>query len=406
MRIAIINTVCQYGSTGRLAYGVYKTALDMGHECKLYYGRGEASSESGLVKFDSDLEVNLHAAITRLTGGQGRHSTKGTQLLIDYLEKFNADTIILMNLHGYYLNLPVLYDYLSHKDTPIIQMMYDEYSYTGRCPFAYDCNKFKNKCFGNTCKKEYPQSWFFSDAAGMWNIKANFYSKVRNILFLGAPYVAHRAKESTLLKGKKIEEFDEGDDIVNTFFPHDVTDLRKKLSIPNDNKVVLNVAPFSAPRKGVKYYFEGAKKLQDRKDITFIHVGFDGKPDECPSNVIPIGYIRDLKQLSDYYCLADLFVCTSFADTVPNTCIEALGCGVKICGFDISGIPYSACSPYGVYVKAGDVDALVTEISQIKKKSVQSINETRAYAMSRFDQEEYSKRLIQRAILLRSECGL
>ena len=397
MKIAIINTVCKFGSTGRLAHGLYVTSKECGHECKVFYGRGDEFVDNDLVRFESDMEIFFHAFLARVTGRQGHYSKLATNRLIHLLDDFKPDVIILMNLHGYYLSIPLLYTYLSSIETPVIQMLYDEYSFTGRCPFAFDCVRFETHCYGNRCRKDYPKSIFFSNSSGMWKIKQDFYYKKKNILFLGAPYVIERAKNSALLKNKELMVLDEGDDLSGIFYPRDVSDLREELSVPDDNIIILNVAPFSVPRKGVKYYFEAARSLDKKKNISFIHVGFDGSPEECPDNVIPIGYINDLNLLAKYYCLADLFVCTSFADTVPNTCIEALGCGVPVCGFNISGIPFSAPKPYGYYVEPGNVDGLVEVIVNTKKKNESTIDEIRQYALSRYDQKEYFRKLLELA---------
>ena len=58
-------------------------------------------------------------------------------------------------------------------------------------------------------------------------------------------------------------------------FPRNTIALREKLGIPLDNKVVVTVAQLRDPRKGGKFVFEVAKRLENRKDITFVYVGCD-----------------------------------------------------------------------------------------------------------------------------------
>ena len=42
MKILQINSVCGFGSTGRIATDLYKIIEEKGHECVIAYGRGNA----------------------------------------------------------------------------------------------------------------------------------------------------------------------------------------------------------------------------------------------------------------------------------------------------------------------------------------------------------------------------
>jgi len=52
-----------------------------------------------------------------------------------------------------------------------------------------------------------------------------------------------------------------------------------------------------------------------------------------------LGRIEDPNVLAILYSACDLFVCPSRADNLPNTCIEAIACGVPVLGSDAGGIP-------------------------------------------------------------------
>ena len=83
------------------------------------------------------------------------------------------------------------------------------------------------------------------------------------------------------------------------------------------------------------------------------------------------------------------------AETQPNTCIEALSCGTPICGFNISGIPTCAESPYGCFVEPRNVDAMVNVVLQTKKKTKENIEAIRRYAQSRFSSNDYNRKLLE-----------
>ena len=89
----------------------------------------------------------------------------------------------------------------------------------------------------------------------------------------------------------------------------------------------------------------------DRKDITFVFVGYNRSDWDIPSNMITVGYVSSQDKLAEYYSMADLYVCTSLADTFPTTCLNALGCGTPLLGFKAGGVPYCASEPYGTFVE-------------------------------------------------------
>jgi glycosyltransferase involved in cell wall biosynthesis len=282
--------------------------------------------------------------------------------------------------------------------------MWDEYAMTGACSFVFDCNKYESQCKACPHKRDYPISWIFDTSRVLQAKKKHAYA-MDNIAFVAVPYTARCAKRSYLLHDKKIYSADEAVVQKNISYPRDTTELRKELGIPADNKVILNVCVYPEERKGGKYYLETARKCLGHKDISFVHVGFMGDKSECPDNYIPIGFEKDQNRMAAYYSLADLFVCTSFAETQPNTCLEALSCGTPICGFNISGIPTCADPPYGEYVEPRDTDALKDIICARKKKTHNEMLAVVEYARSRFSSEEYNRKLRSIAIEITAAKG-
>lgn len=146
----------------------------------------------------------------------------------------------------------------------------------------------------------------------------------------------------------------------------------------------MTVAQLSDPRKGGIYVFQTAKKLVDRKDISFVFVGCDAEIPMQLDNMITIPFVTSQDELAQYYSLGDLFICTSLADTMPNTCIDALGCGTPIAGFAEAGTPYVAPTEFGTYTPTYDIDALVEVIVQAPQKDENRIKACHEYAIGRF----------------------
>lgn len=395
MKAILINTVSKFGSTGSLTYGFYNYLKEKGHHSIFCFGRGDVSKYSDMILVQDKFSLYKHALFSYITGLQGYYSIKSTKKIIRIIEDANPDLVYLFNLHGYYLNHNILLNFLKERKYKVIQVMFDEYSMTGKCTFSFDCRKYEIGCESCPQVSSYPKSLFLDKSAKIFKDKEKLYNGFNNIAFVSVPYVVSKAKSSRLLANKRLVEIDEGIDLDGIFKPRETKRLRNKLNIPINNKIVLSVAPFSNPRKGGIFYLEAAKKLINFKEITFIHVGFDVDKKICPPNFIPINYVHNQKELAEFYSLADLFVLTSFAETIPNTAMQALGCGTPICGFDIDGIPFTASYPFGTYVEPKNVNQLSQRIIESSKKSSYIIESCRNYALSRYRQEDYYSKLLQ-----------
>ena len=116
MKILQINVVYKDKSTGRTCYEVVKTLEKKGYEGFVAYGRGKHDDENSY-RIGTEVEYYFHNIMSRLTGFQGYFSVFATRRLIKYINKITPDIIHLRNLHSNYLNLPLLFKYLSKKHT-------------------------------------------------------------------------------------------------------------------------------------------------------------------------------------------------------------------------------------------------------------------------------------------------
>ena len=396
MNIAIINTLAKTGSTGKITYAFQQYLKAQGHNAYIFYGRKDEQvlpDEKDIIQIGNDVDRYIHAFLARATGMQGVYSRNASKKMLARFDKLNIQAVCMFNLHGYYLDFPMLFKYLGEKKLSCEYVMLDEYPFLGKCAYSFDCDKFTTECKKCPRLKEYPKSWV-DGSNKMFHVKKDAYKLAPQCTFVGIEYTVDRAKKSAITKDCKFGIADEAIDLRNLFYPRDTSRLRHELKIPEENKVIVTVTPYPNERKGGKYFLEAARKLESRKDITFVHVGFNADTAECPSNYIPIGYVKDQSLLAEYYSLGDLFVHTSTAETIPASILEALACGTPILGFNSSGIPYSADAEHGTFVEPCNVDEMVKVIVQTPIKDDERIQSCRAYAMSRYDSVEYGKKLL------------
>ncbi|MCM1103020.1 MAG: glycosyltransferase [Clostridium sp.] len=391
----IVNTVYQYTSTGQITYWFAKELKKRGHECLIAAGSGE-NTEEGCTVIENKYESYAHYLFSLLTGYEGRFSPIATRKLLALIEEYQPDVIQLFNLHGYYLNIYKLFQYIKQKKIPTVYTMLDEYPYLGHCCYAYDCDEFRKEC--RHCKldrKQYIRTLLFRRGHATYQLKKKAYEGFSDLCFTAPKWVCGRAKQSALLRDKKVYEVDEFVDVHSTYFIKEIGPLREKLQISQEKIIFLNVAVFSDPRKGGAYYLEAARRTEKTNKYVFIHVGYDGSEGNLPANFIPVAYVKNQNELADYFSLADKFICTSMADTMPNTCLESLACGTPVCGFDITGIPYVADQQCGSFVEAGNVNQLIEEIEKTEKKSDAVQRYCRGYALSRYSVEAFCDKMLK-----------
>jgi glycosyltransferase involved in cell wall biosynthesis len=297
-------------------------------------------------------------------------------------------------LHGYYVNEFKLLRFLKQNHIKTIYSMIDEYPYMGKCTNSFGCNKFETKCYHCPQIRDYPKSLLFDRSAKIFEMKKEAYRGFRNIIFTGPQWVLDRAKKSSLIWNMNFANIDEFTDLENVFYPREISGLRNKLGISRDKKIVLNVGPFVYPRKG-GIYFLNIAKLLEKENIIFIHVGYDGKTDKLPANFIPVDYVRDQDKLAEYYSIADLLVCTSLADTMPNVCIEALSCGTPICGFNVDGISFISTPEFGTFVPVFDILSLSLVIKSAPYKTRERSLACRTYSEMRYSKQLFFSKVLK-----------
>lgn len=381
MNIVLINTVAEYGSTGKIVTILKNGYASCGHRVVCYYGsRGENDKRDGFVKITQQREAYFSALAYRITGYQGLFLSRATARLIRALEQQKPDVVHLMNIHGYYLDEFKLLRYLADKSVPVVYSMMDEYAYMGKCPFSYDCEKFKTEC--GTCpnkRTQYPVSWLFDRTKYYFRAKEKAYNAFSNITFVGTPWVIWRAKQSALLKNRNLAIINEPIDLDTYFYPKDVTALREELGIPEENIVILAIATLSSYNKGGVYFLHLFERMKEKKGYSFVYVGYDTEKYGSYEGLIKIPYVSSLEKLSEYCSLADVLVSTTMSDTIPNAAINALGSGTPVCGFDCGGLSFIGINDEEVVklTPIYDIDALEKSVLKKHKKTPELVHKCR-----------------------------
>lgn len=369
MKLIQINTTANWGSTGKIAEDIGKIALENGWESWIAYGRGKPKSESNLIRIGNDFDMHFHGIQSRLFDNHGIASKKVTRQFISQIKNISPDIIHLHNIHGYYLNYPILFDYLKSWGGPVIWTLHDCWTFTGHCAY-YDyikCDKWQTKCYECPQQRSYPAS-FWKDRS-----QANYFDKKKS--FLGCPNLTF-VPVSNWLKRELSKSFLSE---YNAITIHNGIDINLFHPIHNihsysDKKIILGVASVWDKRKGLDEFIKLRKILSN--DYEIILVGLSERQiTTLPKGIKGLKRTESVEQLVSLYNRANVFVNPTLEDNFPTTNLEALACGTPVITYNTGGSPEAIDAETGAAVNYQDIDLLATKIKEFCKSSSSTISQ-------------------------------
>ena len=145
-KIVAINTV-DYGSTGRIMLNIANFARANGYEYWTYsmdekHRKEPVYGHSYYLKYR---EYILHYVLGKVTGSNGFFSIFSTLKLIISIKKIDPDLIHLHNIHGFNINMPILFSYIKKHKKRVVWTLHDCWPFTGHCPHyeMVGCTKWR-----------------------------------------------------------------------------------------------------------------------------------------------------------------------------------------------------------------------------------------------------------------------
>lgn len=361
MRILQINTVVNSGSTGRIAEDIGITLMENGHESYIAYGRGDRPSQSELIKIGSQLDVYQHGIKTLLFDKHGLGSTKATKTFVKKIDEIQPDVIGLHNIHGYYLNYKVLFQYIKTKQIPVLWTFHDCWPFTGHCTFfdSVDCKKWQTHCEQCPIIKNYPKA--LKDRSYLnFEDKKEAFNNVKNLTIVTPSKWLSKNVKKSFLNGYAVEVIHNGIDL-DTFKPD------KRLPHEDEN-LILGVASTWDARKGLNDFVQLRQKLAENYQIVLI--GLSAKQvKDLPHGIKGIERTENVSALVDWYNKATVFVNPTYVDNFPTTNIEALACGTPVITYNTGGSPEAICGETGRVVEKGNIKGLSEAIHRVEKSN-------------------------------------
>lgn len=360
-----INTVVNYTSTGRIAEGIGQTALAAGWRSVIAFGRHPRPSASETINLCDPLGTAAHVLFTRLADRHGLHSRRGTLRLIRELTNVAPDVVHLHNIHGYYLDYRLLFDYLRSTGCPVVWTLHDCWPFTGHCCYfdTVECTRWMSGCGHCPLTRTYPASFVADRSATNWAEKRTVFGNVSCLHFVTPSRWLQSQVSASFLGRHSCETIHNGVDL-STFQPRSDVVLRSRYGL-NRPQLVLAVASDWGPRKGLDQIV-ALRPLLPRETFDIAVVGVTKKQASLlPEGIVPILRTESIHDLASLYAGATVFVNPTLADNFPTTNLEALACGTPVVTYDTGGSPEAIDDGTGAVVKKGDVASAAQAILRL-----------------------------------------
>ncbi len=327
-----INSVVNTGSTGRIAEQLGQMALSEGWDSYIAYGREAKESKSGVIRIGSKFDVFVHAIASRFFDCHGLMSRLATKKFLRQIDEIKPDIVHIHNLHGYYLNCPMLLEYLKAHAIPTVITLHDFWLMTGHCAYINkSCSRWRNGCGKCPRINQYPES-ILDRSHINWQWKEAVFNEMPNLILIPVSKWLNGYVEQSLLKNVKSEVIYNGID-TDIFKPYTAkeslsaeTGQGSVTGIDWGKFTIMSIATRWTDANGYGDVIRLASILP--QDSQMIVVGLDDdQMQNLPGNVIGFKKTENLAQLRELYTFSDVLYNPNSEVTFGLVTVEAMACG-------------------------------------------------------------------------------
>ena len=322
------------GSTGSIMRKLHAGLIERGVDSYTFWGRRHETIDSHMQCCSTKPEVCLHGAMTRLFDRMGFYSKRDTARLLKRLDEIDPDVVHLHNIHGYYVNIEMLFDWLASHRCQVRWTLHDCWALTGHCAyFTYvKCAQWQFRC---AYLKPCPQLDTYPKTISKFNCARNFEDKRR--IFTSVPpermtlispsqWLADLVSQS-FLKDYPVEV--RHNTIDKAVFKPTPSDFRERSGVGN-RFMVLGVASPWTERKGLSDFVRLAGEL-DSDRFAVVLVGLSEKQiKQLSKQLVALPKTENSESLAEAYSAADVFVHPGVEETFGMTVAEAQACGTPV----------------------------------------------------------------------------
>ena len=338
VKVVQISTF-SYKAAGNIMMNLHRAMMKNGIDSYVVWGRGRKAENDHEYFMDDSWGVKLHGVYTRITDKTGFASTLSTRKLLNWLDEIEPDIIHLHCIHGYFINISLLFTYIKEKNIKVIWTQHDCWAFTGHCAYfdACGCEKWKTGCHDCEQLTTYPASRLMDNSKWNWKTKKELFTGANVTVVTPCEWLSELVKIS-FLREYPIRVIYNGID-TNVFKP--TKSYFKKKNEIEAKKMILGGASEWTERKGLRDFIE-LDEMLDKKEYVIVLVGVSKKQVEnLPKDIIALNRTNNIKELVEIYSAADVYFNPTYEDNFPTTNLEATACGTPVITYDTGGSPES-----------------------------------------------------------------
>jgi glycosyltransferase involved in cell wall biosynthesis len=340
--VLVVNTYQGYGGAARAAYRIFDgVRLQRPRTHLLTLFRGDADPdifglEPTTVRGACAKHL-LHRDTTHLWAYPQRQNTYFSPAIHanPFRIKFARFRPGLVHLHWIGHSLLSIEE-LGNIRSPVIWTLHDAWPFTGGCHTPGACDHYMQQC-GNC-----PQLGSGSDndlSRHVFLRKLRAYQNLDLTIVTPSKWLAEKSSQSSLFGSRTVKVIPNGID-TQKFKPIGKTEARDYFDLPAEVPVFIFVAHLlTDPNKGADLLFSVLAGFE--RPCILLTVGSGTTAHRGAPNVTlrELGPLEDDSSLALAYSAADVLLCTSRQENLPNTIAEAMACGTPCAGFRIGGLP-------------------------------------------------------------------
>ncbi|MDE6287683.1 MAG: glycosyltransferase, partial [Muribaculaceae bacterium] len=329
-----INTTVGRTAPGVIAAAIGRLAEANDWESHIAYGRPSSVDRvdpcNNLYRIGSPFSIALHGMSSRFFDNHGCNSRGATKDLLKYIEHLGPDLVHLHNIHGYYLNYRLLFDFLRGAGIPVVWTLHDVWPITGHCAFfnQKNCIRWRMGCHDCPSKRSYP--------ASLWRDHSPENYETKRRCFTGVPRMQLTAVSGWLKN--TIEESFLGDYPVDVIYNGINVSNHVEHTRSRRSPLLLGVAYKWVDLKGLDDFGRLRAALPSGFRIRL--VGLTQKQiKKLPRGIEGVERIDDPEKLMRLYAQASVLVNLSHGETFGMVNIEAQNCGTPVICYNVGGAP-------------------------------------------------------------------
>ena len=378
--------VRQNTSTGRIMREIGELAIANGWESYIAYSGGRdgvPAHSSQLLPVGNKWDVACHAVATRLFDAHGLASKRATRQLIEQIRRIGPDIVHIHNVHGYWLNYPLLCGYLRESGIPVVWTVHDCWLYTGHCYYyTYArCEKWRTGCGRCPQKHAFPASWLFDRSAANWRDKRAAFASLPNLTIVPVSDWIRQEMASSILAEQPFRVIHNGIDL-SVFSPEAAGTDR------NTNTVYLGIASIWYEEKGFSDLLRLAEQLREDEQLVLVGRMTEAQKRRVPSRVRLVERTENVQALAALYAQASVLLNPTWQDNYPTVNLEAIACGTPVVTYRTGGSVEAGTEASGRVVVQGDVPAMLAAARTLAVADRAEMSaRCRDYALAHFDKE-------------------